>query len=48
VNGAHEALDDTKLIVDDFGDGGKTVGSARCIGDLANKYDKIEDRVDKI
>lgn len=37
MDGAHKALDDAKFVVDDFGNWGKTIGSARCIGNLASK-----------
>jgi hypothetical protein len=32
VNGSHETVGDTKLVVEDLGDWGKTVGGARSVG----------------
>ena len=40
MDGAHKALDDAKLVMDDFGNGGETISCARCIGYLTNKSDK--------
>jgi len=33
VNGGHETLDDTEVVVDDLGQGGETVGGAAGVGD---------------
>lgn len=33
VDGGHETLNDTELVVDDLGEGSKAVGSARSVGD---------------
>lgn len=41
VDGAHETLNNAKLVVNDLGDGSEAVGSARCIRDLG--ADKITD-----
>lgn len=34
VDGAHQSLNDTELVVDDLGEGRKAVGRARRVGDL--------------
>jgi hypothetical protein len=33
VDGGHETLNDTELVVDDLGEGGQAVGGARSVGD---------------
>ena len=44
MDGAHEAFDNAKFVVDDFGNRGETIGCARCIGNLANKSGKMSRR----
>jgi len=34
VDSAHQTLNDTELVVDDLGERGEAVGSARCVRDL--------------
>lgn len=36
MDGGHQTLNDTELVVDDLGEGSETVGCAGCVGDLSN------------
>ena len=38
VDGGHEALNDTELVVDDLGEGSKAVGRAGSVGNLSRKW----------
>ena len=36
MDGGHQTLNNTKLVVDDFGEGGQAVGGAGGVRDLSN------------
>ena len=45
MNGAHQTLDDAKLVVDDFGERSEAVRSARSIGNLTMLSEKKIERI---